>query len=146
MSLDLTAFSRAGTPAPARFPPSRAIQEDLFADPEAALPDAMNLVQSDALIVANSSAGKDSQALIIHLVEVLGIPPAQILCVHADLGPSEWEGTEDHARSIAAHYGIEFLVTRAFDKAGEEKTFLSMADRRGKFPDSQNRSCYMSAT
>ncbi len=38
------------------------------------------------------SAGKDSQAMYLYLTVDLGIPAAQIVVVHADLGEVEWHG------------------------------------------------------
>lgn len=141
MPYDIAAFARAGTTVPAPLPPAREEQIDLFAADEPQLPDPLDLVGQGALVVHNNSAGKDSQSLLIHLVERLGVPPSQIVSIHADLGPSEWEGTEEHARAIADAYGVPLLVTRARDNAGAPKTFLTMADKRGMFPDRANRSC-----
>lgn len=141
MPYDIAAFARAGTTVPAPLPPAREEQIDLFAAEAPQLPNPLDLVARGALVVHNNSSGKDSQALLIHMIERLGIPPSQMVSIHADLGPSEWEGTEEHGRKLAGAYGIPFLVTRARDKAGDEKTFLTMADKRGMFPDRSNRSC-----
>ena len=141
MPYDLTAFEAAGTSVPPPLPAPRVEQIDLFAAPATELPNPLDMIGQGALVVHNNSGGKDSQALLIHLVERLHVPPGQIVSIHADLGPSEWERTEDHAREIADAYAVPFLVTRATDKTGTLKTFLTMADKRGMFPDRANRSC-----
>jgi 3'-phosphoadenosine 5'-phosphosulfate sulfotransferase (PAPS reductase)/FAD synthetase len=143
MSLDLSVFSAKGIDVPLARPPA-AGTTDMFAalaPTEDAMPDPMDLVRKGAMVIHNNSGGKDSQAQLIHMVEILGIPPAQIVSIHADLGESEWPGTEDHARSIAEAYGVPFHVTRAQNKDGEEKNLLDYADKRGKFMDKANRWC-----
>lgn len=45
------------------------------------------LIDSGALFVANHSGGKDSQAHLIRLLEV--VPSEQLLVVHASLGAVE---------------------------------------------------------
>lgn len=62
-------------------------------------------------IAVNSSAGKDSQAMlhrVVQLCDARGIPRSKIIVVHADLGQVEWEGTRDLAKAQAAHYGLRF--------------------------------------
>lgn len=73
------------------------------------------LQETGALFVHNNSGGKDSQAMLIYMIEVLGIPTQQIVSVHADLGAMEWEHpgkkkTREIAEDIARHYGVEFYV------------------------------------
>lgn len=105
------------------------------------LPDPLDLVRQGALVVVNHSGGKDSQALLIHLVEDLEIPIDQIIVIHADLGPSEWEGTREHAALCAAAYGLPLLVTHALDASGRLKSIPGVAEQRGKFPDKARRWC-----
>lgn len=105
------------------------------------LPDPMALIAQGAMVIHSNSAGKDSQALLIHLVERLHIPPEQITSIHADLGPAEWEGVEEHARSIAEAYGVRFLTTHAVDKHGNRKELLDYMDKRGLFPSKGQRWC-----
>lgn len=104
-------------------------------------PQPLDLVRQGALVVVNHSGGKDSQALLIHLVEDLRIPLDQILVMHADLGPSEWEGTQEHAAMCAAAYGLPLTVTHALDAAGKLKSIPAVAEQRGKFPDKARRWC-----
>lgn len=73
------------------------------------------LQETGALFVHNNSGGKDSQAMLVYMIEVLGIPAQQIVSVHADLGAMEWEHpgkkkTREIAEDIARHYGVEFYV------------------------------------
>lgn len=72
----------------------------------------------DVLLV-NSSAGKDSQAMLSALVarcDSEGVDRARIVVVHADLGRVEWEGTRELAERQAAIYGLRFeVVSRAED-------------------------------
>lgn len=63
-------------------------------------------------ILVNSSAGKDSQAmldLIAGLASEAGVSD-RIVVVHCDLGRVEWEGTKELAEEQAAHYGARFEV------------------------------------
>src|SRR3546814_2446248 len=84
----------------------------------------MELVRLGALIVVNLSGGKDGQAMLLHMICRLQLPVSQMVCIHADLGEAEWEGTEDHARSQAEAFGIPFLVCRAHDKSGNDKALI----------------------
>jgi 3'-phosphoadenosine 5'-phosphosulfate sulfotransferase (PAPS reductase)/FAD synthetase len=105
-----------------------------------------DLVDAGALFVANDSGGKDSQAMLIRLLEI--VPRAQLLVVHADLGVVEWAGTLEHARDRAAAAGVPFLVAKALDRAGAEKSFVDMVERRfatrpdvPSFPSAKYRQC-----
>lgn len=77
-----------------------------------------NLASYDVILV-NSSAGKDSQAMLTHLVkhaDAEGVPRGRIIVVHADLGRVEWAGTRELAERQAAAYGLRFeTVARAED-------------------------------
>lgn len=69
-----------------------------------------NLNNFDVVLV-NSSAGKDSQAMLTYLVELAGQQSASLdrfLVVHADLGRVEWDGTRELAARQAAAYGLRF--------------------------------------
>lgn len=85
-----------------------------------------------ALFVVNHSAGKDSQAMLLALRD-FGIPDAQMLVVHADLGEVEWHGNLDHIRSTVG--GIPVIVARA------KKTFFDMVEHRQRFPSPVYRQC-----
>ena len=67
------------------------------------------------VILVNSSAGKDSQAMLTHLVALADaqqLDRARLIVVHADLGRVEWEGTRELAQEQAEHYGLRFEVVR----------------------------------
>ncbi|HGM6311932.1 MAG: phosphoadenosine phosphosulfate reductase domain-containing protein [Pseudomonas putida] len=98
------------------------------------------LTASGALFVANHSGGKDSQAQLIKLLEV--IPPAQIVVVHASLGGLEWPGALELARDQATAAGLAFIVAKA------SKTLFDMVERRFEnrpevpsWPSASHRQC-----
>lgn len=104
------------------------------------LPSIFDLIRRGALFVVNHSGGKDSQAMLIHLLDL--VPREQLLVVHATLHASEWPGALEHARRQAEDAGLPFLVASA------SKTFLGMAQRRFEtrpdvpsFPSSAHRQC-----
>ena len=99
-----------------------------------------NLIDRGALFVVNHSGGKDSQAMMIKMLEI--VPVSQLLVVHASLGRVEWHGALELAEKQAADAGVPFIVARA------EKSFLDMVDRRfasrpevPSFPSSAHRQC-----
>lgn len=84
------------------------------------------LVARGALFVVNHSAGKDSQAMLIHLRR--HVPDAQLLLIHADLGRVEWDGNVDHIRATSA--GLPLLI------AHSRRDLLQMVrDRFANKPD-----------
>lgn len=114
------------------------------------------LVTRGALVVANHSGGKDSQAMLDLLATE--VPPEQLAVLHADLAEVEWEGTMEHARDHAKALGLAFHTAKA--KMGREvaerlgvpvgspKTFLDMVESRrlarpGEpcFPSAKHRQC-----
>lgn len=78
------------------------------------------------VILVNSSAGKDSQAMLSYLVALAdrqGVSRDRFLVVHADLGRVEWEGTRELAEEQAAAYGLRFeTVARNEDLLNQVKT------------------------
>ncbi len=91
-----------------------------------------SLIARGALFVVNHSAGKDSQAMLLHLKQT-GIPDHLMLIVHADLGDVEWDGNLDHIRATAGDVPI---IT-----ATAKTSFFEMVERRGMFPSPANRQC-----
>ncbi len=98
------------------------------------------LIEEGALFVANHSGGKDSQAQLIKLLEI--VPKPQLLVVHASLGDVEWPGAMELARDQAAAAGLPFLIAEA------TKTLLSMVERRFEtrpevpsWPSASSRQC-----
>lgn len=89
-------------------------------------------------ILINTSAGKDSQAMmdLIHRQAVeLGIAD-RLVAVHCDLGRVEWEGTKELAQQQAEHYGIRFEVVK-----NEKRDLLEAIEMRKKWPSSSTRYC-----
>jgi 3'-phosphoadenosine 5'-phosphosulfate sulfotransferase (PAPS reductase)/FAD synthetase len=90
-------------------------------------------------IVANSSAGKDSQAMLDYVVERCDqahVPRVRLVVVHADLGRVEWPGTRKLAQKQAEHYGLAFHVVRR-----RQGDLLQHIAQRGKFPSPTVRFC-----
>ena len=102
------------------------------------LPTIERLIAEGALFVANHSGGKDSQAMLIKLLE--RVPRAQLLVIHASLGEAEWHGALEHAQQQAVDAGLPFLVARA------RKTFMEMVERRYAIRPGPNSSCWPSAS
>lgn len=107
--------------------------------------DPHTLVRNADVIVINSSAGKDSQAMLDYVAEIAREVGAldRVAVVHNDLGttdsgiPVEWPGTADLARRQADHYGFRFEITRR-EKGG---LFQQLRNERKKWPSSAARWC-----
>ncbi|MFL9632937.1 phosphoadenosine phosphosulfate reductase family protein [Klebsiella quasipneumoniae subsp. quasipneumoniae] len=104
------------------------------------IPDISSLITAGALFVSNHSGGKDSQAMLIKLLEI--VPTAQLIVVHASLGVIEWPGALDLAEKQAGDAGLTFIVARA------SKTFFEMVERRFEnrpevpsWPSASTRQC-----
>jgi 3'-phosphoadenosine 5'-phosphosulfate sulfotransferase (PAPS reductase)/FAD synthetase len=90
-------------------------------------------------IVLNSSAGKDSQAMLDFVVEQsdrAGVARHRLVVVHADLGRVEWPGTRALAEEQARHYGLAFHAVRR-----PQGDLLDHIARRGRFPSPTARYC-----
>lgn len=99
-----------------------------------------SLIAAGALFVGNHSGGKDSQAMLVRLLE--RVPVAQMIVVHASLGEMEWPGAMELARDQAAAAGLPFIVAHA------TKTLLEMVERRFEsrpevpsWPSASTRQC-----
>lgn len=90
-----------------------------------------SLIERGALFVVNDSAGKDSQAMKIKLLEL--VPRNQLVIVHANLPEVEWEGNMEHIKK----YSYDVPV---FEVVGT-KTFFEMVEHRGMFPSPSQRQC-----
>lgn len=90
-------------------------------------------------LVINSSAGKDSQAMLDFLVEqadLAGVPRERLVVAHADLGRVEWPGTRELAEEQARHYSLEFhAIPRP------QGDLLQHIALRGMFPSPPIRWC-----
>lgn len=88
---------------------------DLLSENRPAVPD----LGAYGRTLVNSSAGKDSQAMLTYLAELAdaqGVSRDRLLVVHADLGRVEWAGTRELAERQAAAYGLRFeVVSRGED-------------------------------
>jgi 3'-phosphoadenosine 5'-phosphosulfate sulfotransferase (PAPS reductase)/FAD synthetase len=97
-----------------------------------------NLASYDWILI-NSSAGKDSQAMLDWLVaecDAASIPRNRLVVVHADLGRVEWQGTRELAERQAKHYGLRFEVV-----SRPQGDLLAHVEQRGKWPSSTTRYC-----
>lgn len=67
-------------------------------------------------VIVNSSAGKDSQAMLDYLVELALEQDydlfSRFIVIHCDLGRAEWEGTAELAQEQAEHYGLAFTTVQ----------------------------------
>lgn len=104
---------------------------------ESILATGIDLSQWDVIVI-NTSAGKDSQAMMDYIVEIAKAQGVmnRVMAVHADLGRVEWKGTRELAEEQCAHYGLNLTVVRR-----EKGDLLTQIEERGMFPDSQNRYC-----
>jgi 3'-phosphoadenosine 5'-phosphosulfate sulfotransferase (PAPS reductase)/FAD synthetase len=90
-------------------------------------------------IVLNSSAGKDSQAMLDFVVEQcdqVQISRQRIVVAHADLGRVEWPGTRELAQEQARHYGLAFYAI-----GRPQGDLLDHIAQRGMFPSPTARFC-----
>ena len=96
-----------------------------------------SLADYDVLLV-NSSAGKDSQAMLTYIVKMAqeqGVAD-RLVVVHCDLGRVEWQGTAELAEEQAKHYGLRFIkVSRP------QGDLLDHVESRGMWPSSAARYC-----
>ncbi len=95
-------------------------------------------LRSYHVILINSSAGKDSQAMlddVTALADAAGVRD-RLVVVHADLGRVEWAGTRELAEEQAAHYGVRFEVV-----SRPQGDLVDQIRARGMFPSSTARYC-----
>ena len=91
-----------------------------------------DLIDRGALFVVNHSGGKDSQAMMIKVREI--VPADQIMVIHADLSDVEFKGTKEHAKKSAGDF--PFIVCK-----NNNKTFFEMVRHRKAFPSPKYRQC-----
>lgn len=89
------------------------------------------LIKNGALFVVNHSGGKDSQAMLIKVQQM--VPSKQILIIHAHLPEVEWDGIEDQIHKYAQ--GLPVIVCQS------RRKLLDMVRERGMFPSPQQRQC-----
>lgn len=98
----------------------------------------MDLTQWDVIAVS-TSAGKDSQAMldvVVELADAQGVSRDKIVCIHADLGRVEWQGTAELAQDHAEAYGLHFIKIKR-----PQGDLLDHIEQRGMFPSSAARYC-----
>lgn len=97
----------------------------------------LNLARYDWIVV-NSSAGKDSQAMLDYVVEQAKDQQVldRVVVVHCDLGRVEWKGTRQLAEEHARHYGVRFEVV-----SRPQGDLLTHVEQRGMWPSPQQRYC-----
>lgn len=90
------------------------------------------------IVLVNTSAGKDSQAMLDVVVEIADLFDVRdrVVAVHADLGRVEWPGTPELAAEHAAHYGVRFERI-----ARPQGDLLDHVNARGMWPSSTTRYC-----
>lgn len=94
-------------------------------------------IAAGALFAVNHSGGKDSQAMLIRLLEI--VPRDQLVVVHAALGEVEWEGALELAQKQSGDVDVPFIVARSV------KTFFEMVEHRFKVRPGPNSPCWPSA-
>ena len=90
-------------------------------------------------IIINSSAGKDSQAMLDYIVQLADeqkYDRSKLTGVHADLGRVEWQGTKELCQEQAEVYGLRFEAI-----ARPQGDLLDHIEQRGMFPSSTTRYC-----
>lgn len=95
-------------------------------------------LKSYDVIVVNSSAGKDSLAmldLICEMAREQGVLD-RVTVVHADLGRVEWAGTRELAERQAKAQGVPFKAVKR-----PQGDLLQHVEERGMWPDSARRYC-----
>lgn len=102
------------------------------------------------VVLINSSGGKDSQAMLTHLVEladVQGVDRFRLVVVHANLGRVEWAGTAQLVQTQADCYGLTVhLVARTEDLLDQVETRHATLRAKGDtstpaWPSSAARYC-----
>ena len=97
----------------------------------------LELIGSVDALTVQSSAGKDSAVLLDRIATWAKKASClnKVVVVHADLQGADWPGVRELAERQARRYGLKFVTVSS------PKTFLSMVEDRGMFPDAQNRLC-----
>ena len=102
----------------------------------------INLHDYDVILV-NTSAGKDSIVMLWDIVckaKRQHFPLTKIVCIHADLGRAEWQGTRDLAQEQADKFGLRFEVVQG-TTAEPTRDLIDLIEKRGLWPSSQQRYC-----
>ena len=97
----------------------------------------MRLAEYDIILI-NSSAGKDSQAMLDFVAELAAAEgvESRVVVVHCDLGRVEWSGTRELAEAQADHYGYRFEVV-----SRRQGDLLAHVRERRMWPSPKARYC-----
>lgn len=87
----------------------------------------------DALVVVNTSGGKDSQAMFLYLTRELKLPEANVFLIHADLPGADWPGTTAWIEKTSEPFKVNVV------RAGI--TFDGLVRHRKEFPSAKIRNC-----
>lgn len=77
-------------------------------------PEAIEMLKRADGVVINVSGGKDSDALMEHMADLIAehkVPHDRVVVVNADLGEMEWD-VQDHIKARADRLGFEFVVVK----------------------------------
>ena len=88
------------------------------------------------IILVNSSAGKDSQAMLDVVCAAAGRARVldRVTVLHCDLGRVAWPGTAELARLQAARYGVRYE-----QRSRTKGLLLDQVRQRGKWPSATAR-------
>ncbi len=89
-------------------------------------------------ILVNTSAGKDSQAMLDVIVKMAieqGVLD-RVIAVHCDLGRAEWSGVAELAQEQCDHYGIPLRIVKR-----PQGDLVEQIRKRGMFPSPKARYC-----
>lgn len=111
---------------------------DLTAHAAEAQAQAVGLLEAGAALVVSVSGGKDSQAMVDFLVQLVGAMrldlARRVVLVTADLGRMEWD-VADHLAKLAEHYGMELITVRP------RRELIDSIAARGMWPSMKARYC-----
>lgn len=100
-------------------------------------------VASYDYLVVSTSGGKDSQAMLSHVVDTARAAAVgeRLRAVHADLGRVEWPGTLALITRQCGTYDIPVEVVSKVDSAAAPADLLERVALRGLWPSAQQRWC-----
>lgn len=92
------------------------------------------VIRAGALVVINTSGGKNSQAMTILLSRI--VPRDQIVAVHAPLSEVEWAGTVEFIRAT-----LPPSMTLILAPIASGNTMLDSIEERSRIPSPKVRWC-----
>ena len=97
-------------------------------------PRCREMIRAGALVVINTSGGKDSQAMTILVSRI--VPAGQLVAVHAPLVEVEWDGVVPHIQATLPA-GVPLVMA----PVSSGKSLLDRIEERGRFPGIRQRFC-----